>query len=91
MVTEAIEKVQIVVNDRERPSGVVAELEKLDDLVLKIEHLTVGDYCIAVLIERKTAADFAQSLIDGRLFGQAKQMASSSLRPACEVGVKVND
>ena len=84
MVTEAIEKVQIVVDDRERPSGVVAELEKLDGLILKIEHLTVGDYCIdgAVLIERKTAADFAQSLIDGRLFGQAKQMASSSLRPA---------
>ena len=46
MVTEAIEKVQIVVDDRERPSGVVAELEKLDGLVLKIEHLNVGDYCI---------------------------------------------
>jgi len=84
MVTEAIEKVQIVVDDRERPSGVVAELEKLDGLVLKIEHLTVGDYCIdgAVLIERKTATDFAQSLIDGRLFGQAKRMAASGLRPA---------
>jgi ERCC4-type nuclease len=82
MVTRAIEKVQVVVDDRERPSGVVAELEKLDALVLKIER--VGDYCIdgAVLIERKTAADFAQSLIDGRLFGQAKRMATSSLRPA---------
>ena len=84
MVTGAVEKVQIVVDDRERPCRVVAELEKLDGLIVKIEHLTVGDYCIdgAVLIERKTAADFAQSLIDGRLFGQAKLMASSSLRPA---------
>jgi DNA excision repair protein ERCC-4 len=35
-----------------------------------------------VLIERKTAADFAQSLIDGRLFGQAGRMSSSALRPA---------
>jgi ERCC4-type nuclease len=34
------------------------------------------------LFERKTAADFAQSLIDGRLFDQAKRMASSNLRPA---------
>jgi ERCC4-type nuclease len=34
----------------------------------------------AALIERKTATDFAQSLIDGRLFGQAKQMADSLLR-----------
>jgi len=78
------ENIQIVVDDRERPSGVVAELEKLGGVVVKIEHLLLGDYCIdgAVLIERKTAADFAQSLIDGRLFGQAGRMATSSLRPA---------
>ncbi len=78
------EKVQIVVDDRERPSGVIQELEKALGAVVKIEHLPVGDYCVdgAVLIERKTAADFAQSLIDGRLFGQAGRMSSSALRPA---------
>ena len=78
------EKVQIVVDDRERPSGVIEELEKALGAVVKIEHLPVGDYCVdgAVLIERKTAADFAQSLIDGRLFGQAGRMSSSALRPA---------
>ena len=55
MVTGAIEKVQIVVDDRERPCGVVAELEEADGLIVKIEHLTVGDYCIdgAVWIEPK--------------------------------------
>jgi ERCC4-type nuclease len=64
MTTQTIENVQIVVDDRERPSGVVAELEKAEGVVVKIEHLSVGDYCVdgAVLIERKTAADFAQSL-----------------------------
>jgi len=84
MVTETLEKVQVVVDDRERSSGVVLELEKLSRVVVKIEHLSLGDYCIdgAVLIERKTAADFAQSLIDGRLFGQAVRMAASSMRPA---------
>ena len=78
------EKVQIVVDDRERPSGVIQELEKALGAVVKIEHLPVGDYCVdgAVLIERKTAADFAQSLIDGRLFGQAGRMSSTALRPA---------
>ena len=78
-----IEAVQIVVDDRERP-GVVPELEKLKGVVVKIERLTVGDYCVdgAVLIERKTAADFAQSLIDGRLFCQAGRMSTSHLRPA---------
>jgi ERCC4-type nuclease len=33
-----------------------------------------------VLIERKTAVDFAQSLMDGRLFAQASRMAASPLR-----------
>jgi hypothetical protein len=56
----------------------------LGGVVVRIEHLGVGDYSIdgAVLIERKTATDFAQSLMDGRLFSQAKQMANSPLRTA---------
>jgi ERCC4-type nuclease len=84
VVPKTNEKIQILVDDRERPSGVIEELEKAYAIVVKIEHLLVGDYCVdgAVLIERKTAADFAQSLIDGRLFGQAGRMASSALRPA---------
>jgi DNA excision repair protein ERCC-4 len=84
MMTEPVERIQVVVDDRERPSGVLTELEKLEGVIIKIEHLSVGDYCIGgtVLFERKTAADFAQSLIDGRLFSQAKRMATSSLRPA---------
>ena len=79
-----LENIQIAVDDRERPSGIVAELEKLPGVTVKIEHLALGDYCIdgAVLIERKTATDFAQSLIDGRLFGQAGRMTTSNLRPA---------
>ena len=78
------EKVQIVVDDRERPSGVIEELEKALAVVVKIEHLPVSGYCVdgAVLVERKSAADFAQSLIDGHLFGQAGRMSSSALRPA---------
>jgi DNA excision repair protein ERCC-4 len=84
MLDPRIENVLILVDDRERPSGVAEELEKLSGVVVRIEHLTVGDYNIdgAALIERKTATDFAQSLIDGRLFGQAKQMADSLLRTA---------
>ena len=81
---ENYQTVQIVVDDRERPSGVVAELEKAGKAIVKVEHLSVGDYCVdgAVLIERKTAADFAQSLMDGRLFSQAWRMSSSPFRPA---------
>src|SRR6516225_2001370 len=80
----SIENVLILVDDRERPSGVAVELEKLSGAVVRIEHLAVGDYNIdgSVLVERKSARDFAQSLIDGCLFNQAKQMADSPLRTA---------
>jgi DNA excision repair protein ERCC-4 len=84
MEIEATGNIQVVVDDRERRSGVVEELEKAAGVALGIERLSLGDYCVdgAVLIERKTAADFAQSLIDGRLFGQAGRMAKSRFRPA---------
>ena len=76
--------VEIVADDRERPSGMVAELEKAGQAIVKIERLSVGDYCVdgAVLIERKTALDFAQSLMEGRLFSQAARISSSPFRPA---------
>ena len=84
MTSQVKENIQIMVDDHERSSGLVPKLEKLRTVVVKIEHLSLDDYCTdgAVLIERKTGADFAQSLIDGRLFGQAARMATSSLRPA---------
>jgi Fanconi anemia group M protein len=46
-------------------------------------HLDVGDYFIdgGVVVERKTVADFATSLVDGRLFPQAAALARSPYRP----------
>ncbi len=43
------------------------------DFDVNIERLPAGDYLIenTVLVERKTYADFAVSLVDGRLFTQA--------------------
>ena len=84
MLDPLIENVTILFDDRERPSGVAEELEKLSGVLVRIEHLAVGDYNIdgSVLIERKSAKDFAHSLMDGRLFIQAKQMADSPIRTA---------
>jgi DNA excision repair protein ERCC-4 len=46
-------------------------------------RLVTGDYLIdkRVLVERKTLADFAASLADGRLFPQAAALARSPHRP----------
>ena len=48
-----------------------------------MEHLTVGDYCLdhGIVVERKTHADFAVSLVDGRLFTQAAKLARCPHRP----------
>ncbi len=47
-----------------------------------IKQLPLCDYAIdhAIFIERKTGRDLAISIIDGRLFKQAKKMKKSSLR-----------
>jgi DNA excision repair protein ERCC-4 len=82
MPTDA--KVLVVIDDRERSSLVPEELENSGQIDLRFERLLVGDYCVdgAVVFERKTASDFADSLLDGRLFLQASRLAASALRTA---------
>ncbi len=65
--------VVILADDREAGSGVIAELQKIPEVQLQIKRLKVGDYLVDgdCLFERKTVADFAASVIDGRLFQQA--------------------
>lgn len=50
---------------------------------VRVERLAIGDYFIegGVVVERKTYADFATSLVDGRLFTQAAVLARSPHRP----------
>lgn len=76
--------VVLVADDRERASGIPGLLEQMPDVELRVERLALGDYRVegSVLIERKSAGDFAQSLVDGRLFGQAARLADSPDRPA---------
>lgn len=51
---------------------------------VRLRRLRAGDYLIAgaVLVERKTCADFATSLAGGRLFPQVAALAHSPYRPA---------
>ena len=53
------------------------------DFDVHVERLSVGDYSIddRVVVERKTYADFATSLVDGRLFPQAAALARCPHRP----------
>jgi len=62
-------KVKIILDNREQ---LVKDLLNEYDCVIEERQLPVGDFVLSdrVLIERKTAADFVQSILDGRLFNQ---------------------
>jgi DNA excision repair protein ERCC-4 len=61
---------------REEKSGIPSLIEAEGIPVVR-KNLPVGDYLVSgeVVIERKTAWDFAHSLFDGRLFDQARRMS----------------
>jgi DNA excision repair protein ERCC-4 len=60
---------------REEKSSIPDLIEKEGLLVVR-KQLPIGDYIISdkIIVERKTAPDFAHSLFDGRLFDQAARM-----------------
>jgi DNA excision repair protein ERCC-4 len=79
-----VNRILVIADDRETVSGIPDLLAQMPEVDLRVERLATGDYQVdeAVLFERKTASDFAQSLITGRLFEQAARMQRSTLRPA---------
>jgi Fanconi anemia group M protein len=67
----------------ERHAALVDLARNCGDFDVQLERLAIGDYFIdrGVVVERKTYADFATSLVDGRLFPQAAALARSPHRP----------
>lgn len=76
------EQIRIIVDNREFTSVVVRELVKRD-VYIEPKQLPVGDYIISerICVERKLVQDFLQSLIDGRLFSQLKNIKLEYQRP----------
>jgi DNA excision repair protein ERCC-4 len=74
---------QLLVDFSERSAAVLDLARASDDFDVQMVHLPIGDYFIdgGVIVERKTYADFATSLTDGRLFPQAATLARSPHRP----------
>jgi len=74
---------ELLVDPSERHAALVGLVSQCPDFDVRMERLTVGDYCIdrGIVVERKTYADFAVSLVDGRLFPQAAKLARCPHRP----------
>ena len=73
---------KILVDDRERNDKLLTTLRKANGVEVHIGRLPVGDYLLEhLLIERKSFSDLCISIMDGRLFRQAAQLASSHVQP----------
>lgn len=83
----------IIADDREVPSGIPDLLSGFDDVDLEIKRLELGDYFVdgRVLVERKSLADFAASVVDTRLFRQASRLTRSAYRCAVMIEGRESD
>jgi Fanconi anemia group M protein len=74
---------ELRVDPSEQHAALLGLARQCEDFDVRMEHLTVGDYWLdcGIVVERKTHADFAMSLVDGRLFPQAAKLACCPHRP----------
>ena len=72
----------VYADSREGNSKVIRHLTEME-MDVKIHSMAVADYQVSdeVAIERKTASDFVSSLIDKRLFKQARELSEEFKKP----------
>ena len=81
------DKIKIFADYREKGSGIIKELIEMD-VELKLESFPNSDYILSsrVGVEYKTVEDFVQSIIDGRLLQQIKNLKNNFERPLLIIG-----
>ena len=79
------EPVRVAVDDREVGAGVLSALRAMADVAVSVRRLDLGDYLVerSLVVERKTRADLALSIRDGRLFRQASRLVRCADERPC--------
>ena len=72
----------VYADSREGNSKVIRHLTEME-MDVKVQSMAVGDYQVSdeVVIERKTTKDFVDSIIDKRLFKQARELSEEFKKP----------
>ena len=72
----------VYADSREGNSKVIRHLSEME-IDVKVQSMAVADYQVSdeVAIERKTAKDFVDSIIDKRLFKQARELSEEFKKP----------
>jgi DNA excision repair protein ERCC-4 len=78
-----IEDLRMVVDERERKSG-IPDLLKEVGVKVELTNLPIGDYIVAseTVVERKSVYDFISSVFDGRLFDQCNRLKENYENPS---------
>lgn len=76
------DQITVIADDRECKNQLVNFLSDMENVSVAVKRLPVGDYIVdhQLVFERKTLKDFAQSIVDGRLFKQAIRLANSKYK-----------
>ena len=76
------DKIKIFADYREKGSGVIKEMVE-ENIQVNLERLEYADYILSSRcgVEIKTVSDFVDSIIDGRLLEQIKNMKNNFERP----------
>jgi len=77
-----LEKLRIIVDEREKKSG-IPDLLKAVGVNIEMKMLPLGDYIVApeTIVERKTIHDLVSSIFDGRLFDQCTRLKEHFQNP----------
>lgn len=77
------EVVHILCDMREGRSGIIEALQSRYGAKVQVGELETGDFVLSgeMVVERKTAIDFINSIQDGRLFNQVGKMRLNFSRP----------
>ncbi|WP_436346234.1 DEAD/DEAH box helicase [Natronorubrum sp. FCH18a] len=77
--------IEIVADQREMDANIARDLSRREEIEIRLETLDVGDYVCSdrVVVERKSVADFVDSLVGGdrSIFEQVGAMARHYSRP----------
>ncbi len=77
-----MDELSIIIDNRERNYELLESLSQ-NNIKISFKQLAVGDYIVSdrMCIERKTISDFESSILDSRIFEQAKRLSMSFDKP----------
>ena len=92
MVFVKLDHLRIIVDERERKSG-IPDLLKSIGMGVEMKTLPIGDYIVApeTIVERKSIKDLMASVFDGRLYDQCTRLKENFEHPVVLVEGNVDE